>query len=135
METRRPDTEKNPWKSWNFTLAAALAVGIGILLLWLSGLAGLMLLTDAEDWMLSLTVGIGLLAAGYGMGRFAGFHRRKKGLKTGLLCGSALAGLLFLVGILWYGEPGGVLRPLLLLTSSAFGGISGVHAPHRAPPR
>lgn len=136
METKRPAAAKSIWESGKgLYLLPALPVGLGILLGWLCLLAGLMLLADATHWMLSLMLGIGLFAAAYGMGRFAAFHRRRYGLKTGLCCGALLYGVLLLCGIVWRGEGGSFLRPLLLLCGGAWGGVSGVHAVHRNPPR
>ena len=100
METTRPQSRKSLWVSGGWYLLAALPVGLGILTGVLSILAAMMLFADAPEWMLRLMAGIALVFSGYGMGRFAGFRRRRKGWRCGLFCG------LFLWAVLTAGEPG-----------------------------
>ena len=96
METTRPQSRKSLWVSGGWYLLAALPVGLGILTGVLSILAAMMLFADAPEWMLRLMAGITLVFSGYGMGRFAGFRRRRKGWRCGLFCGLFLWAVLTL---------------------------------------
>lgn len=116
-------------------LPAALSVGIGLLLAGLAALSGLLLLSDLSEWISALLLGLLLFCSGYSMGRFAGFHRRRKGWLTGLCCGLLLCGILLAVGLFWQGTAGSPVRLLLICGGSIWGGISGVNAPHKKPPK
>lgn len=101
METTRPQSRKSLWVSGGWYLLAALPVGLGILTGVLSILAAMMLFADAPEWMLRLMAGIALVFSGYGMGRFAGFRRRRKGWRCGLFCGLFLWAVLTLASLVW----------------------------------
>ena len=90
---------------------------------------------DAPEWMLRLMAGIALVFSGYGMGRFAGFRRRRKGWRCGLFCGLFLWAVLTLASLVWLHTAGSPVRLLCLCGGGVWGGISGVNAPHRKPPR
>lgn len=135
MQTKRPPARCSVWESGLWYLLAALPVGAAFLTCSLLAIAAMMLLADAAEWMLSLMAALALFLSGYGMGHFVGFRRRRNGLKTGLLCGLLLYGILLLIGLIWQGTSGGLLRPFCLCVGSTWGGISGVNALHRKPPR
>lgn len=135
METTRPQSRKSLWVSGGWYLLAALPVGLGILTGALSILAAMMLFADAPEWMLRLMAGITLVFSGYGMGRFAGFRRRRKGWRCGLFCGLFLWAVLTLASLVWLHTAGSPVRLLCLCGGGVWGGISGVNAPHRKPPR
>ena len=101
----------------------------------LAALSGLLLLSDLSEWISALLLGLLLFCSGYSMGRFAGFHRRRKGWLTGLCCGLLLCGILLAVGLFWQGTAGSPVRLLLICGGSIWGGISGVNAPHKKPPK
>ena len=125
--TRRPPPKESRWKHGVWYLLFSLPVGLGVLSAFLCLIAGMMLLADAADWMLSCMAGVALLLAGGSMGYYAGAHKRRYGLKTGALCGLILYGILFLAGLFWRGDAGGILRPILLVLSGAWGGAAGVN--------
>lgn len=127
METRRPAPRPSIWERGAWCSLLALPVGLALLAGCLCLIGGMMLLTDAAEWMLSLTAGISLCASGYGMGHFAGFRRRRKGLQTGLICGGALYGILLVIGIIWQDTAGGWLRPACILVSSCLGSVMGTN--------
>ena len=133
METTRPQSRKSLWVSGGWYLLAALPVGLGILTGVLSILAAMMLFADAPEWMLRLMAGIALVFSGYGMGRFAGFRRRRKGWRCGLFCGLFLWAVLTLASLVWLHTAGSPVRLLCLCGGGVWGGISGVNAPHRKP--
>lgn len=135
MQTRRPPARRSLWESGLWYLLFSLPIGAGMLLACLLALAGMMMLADAAEWMLSLMAAVALLLSGYAMGRFAGFHRRHHGLKTGLVCGLMLYLVLLLLGLVWQDTGGGLLRPVCLLAGGGWGGVSGVNAQHKKPPR
>lgn len=135
MQTKRPPARRSIWESGIWYLFAALPVGVGLLMGSLFLIAAMMLVADAADWMLSCMAGIALIVSGYGMGRFAGFRCRHSGLKTGVLCGLTLYLLLVVGGLIWRSDVGGFLRPFLLVTSGAWGGVTGVNRKHRRPPK
>ena len=92
MRTKRQPARQSIWENRFGYLPAALSVGIGLLLAGLAVLSGLLLLSDLSEWISALLLGLLLFCSGYSMGRFAGFHRRRKGWLTGL-CGAAAADL------------------------------------------
>ena len=57
------------------------------------------------------------------------------GWLTGLCCGLLLCGILLAVGLFWQGTAGSPVRLLLICGGSIWGGISGVNAPHKKPPK
>ena len=87
MRTKRQPARQSIWENRFGYLPAALSVGIGLLLAGLAVLSGLLLLSDLSEWISALLLGLLLFCSGYSMGRFAGFHRRRKGWLTGLCCG------------------------------------------------
>ena len=133
MRTKRQPARQSIWENRFGYLPAALSVGIGLLLAGLAALSGLLLLSDLSEWISALLLGLLLFCSGYSMGRFAGFHRRRKGWLTGLCCGLLLCGILLAVGLFWQGTAGSPV--LLICGGSIWGGISGVNAPHKKPPK
>jgi len=131
MRTKRQPARQSIWENRFGYLPAALFVGIGLLLAGLAALSGLLLLSDLSEWISALLLGLLLFCSGYGMGRFAGFHRRRKGWLTGLCCGLLLCGILLAVGLFWQGTAGSPV----ICGGSIWGGISGVNAPHKKPPK
>ena len=134
-ENQRQPVRQSIWENRFGYLPAALSVGIGLLLAGLAALSGLLLLSDLSEWISALLLGLLLFCSGYSMGRFAGFHRRRKGWLTGLCCGLLLCGILLAVGLFWQGTAGSPVRLLLICGGSIWGGISGVNAPHKKPPK
>ncbi|MCC8110518.1 MAG: TIGR04086 family membrane protein [Ruminococcus sp.] len=108
-------------------LPLSLLVGFAVLCPILAGIAGMMLFTDAPNWMISCMAAVALLFSGYTIGYFAGYHRRRHGFKTGLFCGIAFFSVLLVVGLVWQGDFGGPLRPIFVLLSSCSGGVLGVN--------
>lgn len=135
MRTRRDPTPRSIWDTRFGYLFPALCVGCLILFAGLIIVAGLMLLADGSERVLSILAGLVLAASGYGMGYFAGFHRRRQGLRTGLYCGLLLAVILWIFGMAWQQIGGGILRPVCLCLFSMWGGIAGVNRKHNRPPR
>lgn len=132
MRTKRQPVRQSIWENRFGYLPAALSVGIGLLLAGLAALSGLLLLSDLSERISALLLGLLLFCFGYSMGRFAGFHRRRKGWLTGLCCGLLLCGILLAVGLFWQGTAGSPVRLLLICGGSIWGGISGVNAPTRS---
>lgn len=114
-------------------LLPAVFVGLAILCGMVLLFALLLLKADAPAWMETLLALAALLTAGYGMGRFAGYRRHRKGLRTGLQCGVLLYLLLVLAGVLWLHEAGTLWKGLVLMLSSATGGVAGVNLPRKHP--
>ena len=110
MRTKRQPARQSIWENRFGYLPAALSVGIGLLLTGLAALSGLLLLSDLSEWISALLLGLLLFCSGYSMGRFAGFHRRRKGWLTGLCCGLLLCGILLAVGLFWQGTAGSPVR-------------------------
>ena len=135
MQTRRQPPRKNIWETGVWFLLPAVFVGLAILCGMVLLFALLLLKADAPVWMETLLALAALLTAGYGMGRFAGYRRRRKGLRTGLQCGVLLYLLLVLAGVLWLHEAGTLWKGLSLMLSSATGGVAGVNLPRKHPPR
>ena len=135
MQTRRQPPRKNIWESGVWFLLPAVFVGLAILCGMVLLFALLLLKADAPAWMETLLALAALLTAGYGMGRFAGYRRHRKGLRTGLQCGVLLYLLLVLAGVLWLHEAGTLWKGLVLMLSSATGGVAGVNLPRKHPPR
>ncbi len=131
-QTRRPIAKPCLWKRGGWYLLLSFFVGMGVLSVLLCSIAGMMLLTDASDGMLSCMIGVSLVTAGYAMGYCAGVHRHRHGMRVGFLCGLVLTGVLVFAGLVWRGDCGGWLRCLLLLLSSTSGGIVGVNQNHVA---
>ena len=84
MQTRRQPPRKNIWETGVWFLLPAVFVGLAILCGMVLLFALLLLKADAPAWMETLLALAALLTAGYGMGRFAGYRRHRKGLRTGL---------------------------------------------------
>ena len=135
MQTRRQPPRKNIWETGVWFLLPAIFVGLAILCGTVLLFALLLLKADAPAWMETLLALAALLTAGYGMGRFAGYRRHRKGLRTGLQCGVLLYLLLVLAGVLWLHEAGTLWKGLVLMLSSATGGVAGVNLPRKHPPR
>lgn len=135
MQTRRQPPRKNIWETGVWFLLPAVFVGLAILCGMVLLFALLLLKADAPVWMETLLALAALLTAGYGMGRFAGYRRHCKGLRTGLQCGVLLYLLLVLAGVLWLHEAGTLWKGLALMLSSATGGVAGVNLPRKHPPR
>ena len=135
MQTRRQPPRKNIWETGVWFLLPAVFVGLAILCGMVLLFALLLLKADAPAWMETLLALAALLTAGYGMGRFAGYRRHRKGLRTGLQCGVLLYLLLVLAGVLWLHEAGTLWKGLVLMLSSATGGGAGVNLPRKHPPR
>lgn len=135
MQTRRQPPRKNIWETGVWFLLPAVFVGLAILCGMVLLFALLLLKADAPAWMENLLALAALLTAGYGMGRFAGYRRHRKGLRTGLQCGVLLYLLLVLAGVLWLHEAGTLWKGLVLMLSSATGGVAGVNLPRKHPPR
>lgn len=135
MQTRRQPPRKNIWETGVWFLLPAVFVGLAILCGMVLLFALLLLKADAPVWMETLLALAALLTAGYGMGRFAGYRRHRKGLRTGLQCGVLLYLLLVLAGVLWLHEAGTLWKGLVLVLSSATGGVAGVNLPRKHPPR
>lgn len=135
MQTRRQPPRKNIWETGMWFLLPAVFVGLAILCGMVLLFALLLLKADAPVWMETLLALAALLTAGYGMGRFAGYRRHRKGLRTGLQCGVLLYLLLVLAGVLWLHEAGTLWKGLVLMLSSATGGVAGVNLPRKHPPR
>ncbi|WP_301843605.1 TIGR04086 family membrane protein [uncultured Ruminococcus sp.] len=135
MQTGRQPPRKNIWETGVWFLLPAVFVGLAILCGMVLLFALLLLKADAPAWMETLLALAALLTAGYGMGRFAGYRRHRKGLRTGLQCGVLLYLLLVLAGVLWLHEAGTLWKGLVLMLSSATGGVAGVNLPRKHPPR
>ena len=135
MQTRRQPPRKNIWETGVWFLLPAVFVGLAILCGMVLLFALLLLKADAPAWMETLLALAALLTAGYGMGRFAGYRRHRKGLRTGLQCGVLLYLLLVLAGVLWLHEAGTLWKGLVLMLSSATGGVAAVNLPRKHPPR
>ena len=135
MQTRRQPPRKNIWETGVWFLFPAVFVGLAILCGMVLLFSLLLLKADAPAWMETLLALAALLTAGYGMGRFAGYRRHRKGLRTGLQCGVLLYLLLVLAGVLWLHEAGTLWKGLVLMLSSATGGVAGVNLPRKHPPR
>ncbi|MFR6313628.1 MAG: TIGR04086 family membrane protein [Ruminococcus sp.] len=135
MQTRRQPPRKNIWETGVWFLLPAVFVGLAILCGMVLLFALLLLKADAPAWMETLLALAALLTAGYSMGRFAGYRRHRKGLRTGLQCGVLLYLLLVLAGVLWLHEAGTLWKGLVLMLSSATGGVAGVNLPRKHPPR
>lgn len=135
MQTRRQPPRKNIWETGVWFLLPAVFVGLAILCGMVLLFALLLLKADAPVWMETLLALAALLTAGYGMGRFAGYRRHRQGLRTGLQCGVLLYLLLVLAGVLWLHEAGTLWKGLVLVLSSATGGVAGVNLPRKHPPR
>ena len=135
MQTRRQPPRKNIWETGVWFLLPAVFVGLAILCGMVLLFALLLLKADAPAWMETLLALAALLTAGYGMGRFAGYRRHRKGLRTGLQCGVMLYLLLVLAGVLWLHAAGTLWKGLALMLSSATGGVAGVNLPRKHPPR
>ena len=135
MQTRRQPPRKNIWETGVWFLLPAVFVGLAILCGMVLLFALLLLKADAPAWMETLLALATLLTAGYSMGRFAGYRRHRKGLRTGLQCGVLLYLLLVLAGVLWLHEAGTLWKGLVLMLSSATGGVAGVNLPRKHPPR
>ena len=135
MQTRRQPPRKNIWETGVWFLLPAVFVGLAILCGMVLLFALLLLKADAPAWMETLLALAALLTAGYGMGRFVGYRRHRKGLRTGLQCGVLLYLLLVLAGVLWLHEAGTLWKGLVLMLSSATGGVAGVNLPRKHPPR
>ena len=135
MQTGRQPPRKNIWETGVWFLLPAVFVGLAILCGMVLLFALLLLKADAPAWMETLLALAALLTAGYGMGRFAGYRRHRKGLRTGLQCGVLLYLLLVLAGVLWLHEAGTLWKGLVLMLSSAAGGVAGVNLPRKHPPR
>lgn len=135
MRTKRIPSRRSVWESRIAYLPLALAVGCCMLSAGLMGVAGLMQFSDAPEWMLSLMAGVVLVSSGYGMGYFSGFHRRKRGMQTGLFCGIILCCILWAFGMAWQQIGGGLIRILCVCVASTWGGIVGVNRQHKKPPR
>lgn len=135
MQTGRQPPRKNIWETGVWFLLPAVFVGLAILCGMVLLFALLLLKADAPVWMETLLALAALLTAGYGMGRFAGYRRHRKGLRTGLQCGVLLYLLLVLAGVLWLHEAGTLWKGLVLMLSSATGGVAGVNLPRKHPPR
>lgn len=134
MQTRRP-ARKSYWEHGLWYVAAALPVGLGILLGSLLIFAGMLLMTDVPDFVVHLMAALSLFAASGGMSRFAAFYRRRKGIQTGLVCSGFLWLLLGIIRLLWLHQMGGWLGVVCLAVGGVVGGVSGVNAIHRKPPR
>ena len=117
MQTRRQPPRKNIWETGVWFLLPAVFVGLAILCGMVLLFALLLLKADAPAWMETLLALAALLTAGYGMGRFAGYRRHRKGLRTGLQCGVLLYLLLVLAGVLWLHEAGTLWKGLVLMLS------------------
>ncbi len=127
---------ESPWKSSVFRTLFGVLYGM----LWMAGglllLSGLLLLGNVSEQFLMIAADvlwcIGALIAGHR----SGYHARLHGIRTGMLCGTLMCGVL-LAGCVWMQYEIALhlwIRCALLLLSSVIGGIWGVNTKITKPP-
>ncbi len=104
-------------------LRGILTVTAGIFLL-----AGLMLLADIPAQLQRTAADVLWALGGVSAGRCAGFHARRKGILTGMLCGLTLCAV-FLCGCTLLEQYSAriPIRCMIILFASVCGGILGVN--------
>ncbi len=124
------------WKSAGFRYSCSVLKGLFWMIPGSLGIARLMqsgtIPAQALVWMIHILWSICAFAAA----RCAGFHGRKHGIRTGLLCSLALC-VFLLAGMLLLHESFSrrlLVRILLMLVSGMAGGIAGVNTRLRKPP-
>lgn len=91
-------------------------------------------MVDLSDGMFTLMSGIALCAGCFAAGYTAAKHRKKQGLRVGLACGGVIFAVTLLLGIIFvrgFSAGGFFTKLLIILVSSAVGGIIGVNSPKR----
>ena len=100
------------------------------------GIAGILLAGNLSAPVMVWLMHILWSAGAFTAGRCAGFHGRKHGILTGLLCGFCMS-MLFLTGCVLLHEEyktGMLIRFLMMFCAGIAGGIAGVNVRLKKPP-
>lgn len=126
----------HPWKSPVLRLLLAVLWGAAVMTACVLPAAGLLLVTAIPEWLLVWMADAFWCIGAFLAGNKAGFHGRRRGILTGLLCGGLLCLVLLVVCVLMKGTiPLRVLvRCILLLAAGMCGGVRGVNRKLTGPP-
>ncbi|MGN0642956.1 MAG: TIGR04086 family membrane protein [Huintestinicola sp.] len=111
-------------------LLTAILAGIGALTAASVILSGFALFLDLSDSAVSTLSGIALAAGCFACASAAANRRRRHGLATGFVCGLTVFTAVLIIGSLTvktFTAGGVVIKLIIILTSSALGGIRGVN--------
>ncbi len=117
-------------------IAGAIAAGLVIIILFISGFSLLMTSLDASDELVSCMAAVSLCAGSFIAGFIAAKKRRKHGLLTGLLCGAVIYFAVFFFGLILlrsFAGAGTFMKLILIILCSCIGGVCGVNTRCRRP--
>ncbi|MBO5227054.1 MAG: TIGR04086 family membrane protein [Ruminococcus sp.] len=125
------------WDSRFCCTVGAVAAGLFVMLLFLTGFSILIANLDASDDMVSCMAAIALCAGSFIAGYIAAKHRRRHGLLIGLLCGVIMYFCVFFFGLIVlrsFSGAGTLMKLVLVLLCSCIGGVCGVNTNIKKPP-
>ncbi|MBQ8514526.1 MAG: TIGR04086 family membrane protein [Ruminococcus sp.] len=126
------------WESRCCCTLIAIAAGLLVTLICLSGFSVLMTSLDAPDSLVSCMAAIALCAGSFTAGFISAKHRRRHGLLAGLGCGIIIYFIVFFFGLLLLQSLSGagtIMKLILIILCSCMGGVCGVNTRIRKPPR
>lgn len=116
----------------------AIAAGLLVIILCLSGFSVLVANLDASEALVSCMAAIALCAGSFTAGFKAAKSRRKHGILIGLVCGIVIYFVVFFFGLILlrsFSGAGTFMKLILILLCSCMGGVCGVntknHRPHK----
>lgn len=131
---RRKTTAERIRTERNIMIISAALACVGALFLAVTVFSAIASVIDFSDGTFHVLSGIALCAGCFAASYTAAKRRRRYGLKTGLLCGAVIFGVLLLGGILFvrsFSAGGFFTKLLIIMVCSAIGGIIGVNSPKR----
>lgn len=116
----------------------AAAVGILVILIFISGFSLLISCFDASDDLVSCMAVVALCAGSFAAGFTAAKRRRRHGLCAGLGIGILIYIVIFLFGIVLmksFSGAGTFMKLILIILCSCIGGVCGVNTRMCKPPK
>ena len=130
----RKTPEERLHKERIMTVVYAMLACIGAIAVTMLLFSWIATVIDLENSVFRLMSSIALCAGCFGASYTAAKKRRKDGLKTGLLCGAVIFGLILLLGLIFvrnFSAGGFFTKILIIMICSSLGGIIGVNSRRR----
>lgn len=107
---------------------------VGAVFLAVTAFSAIAAFIDVSDGAFKLMSSAALCGGCFAASYTAALRRRRDGIKTGLICGAVIFGVLLLGGLIFvrsFSVGGFFTKVLIIMVCSAIGGIFGVNSPKR----